>query len=200
MLAEMANDVISPLIGLGPDNPGHSLNVRIGTFLDSYNTEGVTEWGYSTSPSYAKGFAFGAYLLRNWGGAELLGKILANDSVGIPSITAALNEIEPGMTFEKAVERYGEALIFSGASNSAGVLSFDNTVSYTLSGTTYTASAFDIWTRGGPKLFPLTDTSELKAYGLIVQSADAWINKTGSLSITLNKPSSPNVELYVMVR
>jgi hypothetical protein len=153
-----------------------------------------------SSASYAKGFAFGAYLMRNWGGAELLGKILANSSVGIPSITAALDEIEPGMTFEKAVQRYGEALIFSGAAKSAEVLSFDNTVDYTLSGTTYTASAFDIWTMGGPEIFPLTDTSELKAYGLIVQSADAWKNKTGDLTITLNKPSSTDVELYLMVR
>jgi hypothetical protein len=200
MLSLMAEDVISPLIGIGPDNSSHAINTRTGTFLNSYNTEGITEWGTLESTSYAKGFAFGAYLMRNWGGAELLSKILANDSVGIPSVTAALNEIEPGMTFEKAVQRYGEALIFSGASKSAGVLSFDNTVDYTLSGTTYTASAFDIWTMGGPTIFPLTDTSELKAYGLIVQSADAWINKTGSLSITLNKPSSPDVELYVMVR
>jgi hypothetical protein len=53
---------------------------------------------------------------------------------------------------------------------------------------------------GGPKIFPLTDASVLKAYGLIVQSADAWKNKTGNLSITLNKPVSSNVELYLMVR
>jgi hypothetical protein len=200
MLSLMAEDVISPLIGVGPDNSGHPIKTRTGTFLDSYNTEGIAEWGFLESNSYAKGFAFGAYLMRNWGGAELLSKILANNSVDIPSITAALDEIEPGMTFEKAVQRYGEALIFSGATKSADVLSFDNTVEYTFSGTTYTAFAFDIWTMGGPKLFPLTDTSDLKAYGLIVQSADAWKNKTGDLTITLNKPVSPNVELYLMVR
>jgi hypothetical protein len=200
MLSLMAEDVISPLIGIGPDNSDHPIKTYTGTFLNTYNTQGIAEWATLSHASYAKGFAFGAYLMRNWGGAELLGKILANNSVGIPSITAALNEIEPGMTFEKAVQRYGEALIFSGTAKSADVLSFDHTVNYTLSGTTYTASAFDIWTMGGPKLFSLTDTSELKAYGLIVQTADAWKNKTGDLTITLNKPVSPNVELYVMVR
>jgi hypothetical protein len=200
MCSLMAEDVISPLIGVGPDNPNHAINVRIPTFLNTYNTHGITEWTQLSGASYAKGFAFGAYLMRNWGGAELLGKILANNTVDIDSVTAALNEIEPGMTFEKAVQRYGEALIFSDTANSADVLSFDNTVDYTLTGTAYRASAFDIWTMGGPKLFPLTDTSELRAYGLIVQSADGWKNKTGDLTITLNKPSSPNVELYVMVR
>ncbi|MDR1618106.1 MAG: hypothetical protein LBS06_03545, partial [Treponema sp.] len=121
MLSLMAEDVISPLIGIGPDNSGHPIKTRTGTFLASYNTQGIAEWVTLSLASYAKGFAFGAYLMRNWGGAELLGKILANDSVGIPSITAALDEIEPGMTFEKAVQRYGEALIFSGAAKPAEV-------------------------------------------------------------------------------
>jgi hypothetical protein len=88
MLSVMAEDVISPLIGIGPANSGHPIRSRIPTFLNNYHLVGMSEWVTLSSASYAKGFAFGAYLMRNYGGANLLKEMLANNSTNIDSVTA----------------------------------------------------------------------------------------------------------------
>jgi hypothetical protein len=204
MLSELAEDVISPLIGVGPENVMHPIQVRVNAFLETYNQVGITEWRGLQSAAYAKGFAFGAYLMRNYGGPELLGKILANNTTNIESITAALNEIQPGLTFETVLERFGEALVFSGSSMPGNALSFDKTVAKTLNGTKYTAYGFDIWNRpapnnSGPKIFGLSQT-EMRPRSVLVHSADAWKNKSGNFSVTLEKPNDPGIILYLMVR
>ncbi|MDR1912633.1 MAG: hypothetical protein LBQ52_09875 [Helicobacteraceae bacterium] len=201
-LSMMAEDVVDPLIGV---NDYHPIKVRIPTFLTFYDQVGVTEWdNLDSGASYAKGYAFGAYLMRNFGGAQLLKDILANDETNEKSITAALDKFEAGLTFEKALARYGEALVFSGTKKPSGVLSFDNTVNKTIDGTTYTATGFDIWNISsggviGPKVFDLSPR-EMRPHSVRLHSLSAWKNKSGSLSITLEKPANDDVELYIMVR
>jgi len=205
MLSMITEDVIAPLIGIDQTNSGHPIKSRIRTFLSSYNEVGVTEWDTLKSESYAKGYAFGAYLMRNYGGPELLKKILANNTTNIESITAALEEISPGMTFEKALSRYGEAMIYSGSFMPESVVSFDKTVTSTVNGTSYTAYGFDIWNmvRGrrerGPLIFPLTPM-DMKSRSILLQSDNAWTGRSGNISIILEKPTDPDVELFLMVR
>jgi hypothetical protein len=55
---------------------GHPIRSRIPTFLNPHDQLGVTKWETLSSKSYAKGYAFGAYLMRNLGGAQLLKDIL----------------------------------------------------------------------------------------------------------------------------
>jgi hypothetical protein len=169
--------------------------------LGSYYLEGVTEW--DSVNSYAKVFSFGAYLLRNYGGAELLQRILANNTTDIASITSALNQFSSGLTFEQALKRYGEAMIFSGSSMPEGVMTFDKTVEKTIYGRTYTAYGFDIWndfeTTKGPAVLNLNQ-SEMRPHSISVHSTNEWKNLTGNFSITLNKPSAPNVVFYLMVK
>jgi hypothetical protein len=200
-LSMMAEDVIDPFIGITPTSNSHPIRQRISTFLSSYDQVGVTEWDNLGSTSYAKGYAFGAYLMRNFGGAQLLKDILDNNETNEKSITAALDKFEAGLTFEKALARYGEALVFSGTKKPSGVLSFDNTVSKTIDGTTYTATGFDIWSApfSGAKVFDLTPR-EMRPHSVRLHSQEAWKNKSGSLSITLEKPANDDVELYIMVR
>ena len=209
MLAMMAEDIIAPLAGVGPTNSDHVINDMIPYFISTYYKAGVTEWLTGTQDetdfSYESQFAFGAYLLRNYGGAELLQKILANDTTGTDSITAALKENDPEMTFQKAFLRYGEAMIFSGNSMPEGAMSFDKTVTKTINGYTYTASRFDIWNmrRGygvyGPYVFDLNQAA-MKPYSVSLHSAAGWKGISGSFSVTLEKPSSSNVVFYLMVR
>jgi uncharacterized repeat protein (TIGR02543 family) len=203
MLSMMAEDVIAPLIGIPPTNSSHEIRTRMPTALTNYYLEGITEWGTLSSTSYATKFAFGAYLMRNYGGAELLQRILANNTTNIDSITSALNEFESGLTFEKALRRYGEAMIFSGPSMPQGVMTFHKTVTQTISGTEYIAYGFDIWndfgTTKGPYVLGLNQTN-MRPYSITIHSTNGWKNKTGSFSITLNRPSDQNVVLYLMVK
>jgi uncharacterized repeat protein (TIGR02543 family) len=212
MLSMMAEDVIGPLIGITPEDSNHPIGTRIPTFLYTYDWYGVAEWPLLSliGEDYATKFAFGAYLMRNYGGAELLQRILANNTANIDSIASALNGFESGLTFEKTLRRYGEAMIFSGSQMPAGVMTFDKTVTTTISGTTYTAYGFDIWDIShilsfsgtkGPKVLDLSPREmSMSPYSITVHSADGWKNKTGNYSITLNRPSDPNVILYLMVK
>jgi uncharacterized protein YjdB len=160
MLSMMTEDVMASHIGIGVSNPLHVIQVSIPTFLTNYEKVGITEWNTLSNISYAKGYAFGAYLMRNYGGASLLKEILANNSVNTGSVTAALKTTAgSGLSFEEALRRYGEALVFSGTMPS-DVLSFDKTVAKIISSYTYTAAMFNVWNDFGsvkPMIFGSTE-------------------------------------------
>jgi uncharacterized protein YjdB len=208
MLSMLAEDVISPLIGVTPSNSAHRTKQSIPTFLSSYYTVGITEWGTGTpnevATSYAKGYAFGAYLLRNYGGASLLKEMLANDSTNTDSITAALRTVtgNSGLSFEESLRRFGEAMVFSGTMP-AGVWSFDKTVAKTIGSYTYTATKFNIWSDFGttkPKIFGSTEQVAMRPFSITVHQNSAWKGKSGSFSITLQRPSDQYIEFYLMVK
>jgi hypothetical protein len=205
-MSTMTEDIMADIIGIPTTHPDHPLQDKIPDFLDTYNQVGFAEWNEAGVHPYPKGFTFGAYLMRNYGGPDFLRRMLANDTVGIASITEALNEFEPGMTFEKAVRRFGEAMIFSGKSKPAGYLTFDKTVTSAITGYTYTLPAFDIWNTSrfgsgdlGPVVYS-TAQRAMRGYTVLVQQGDTWNNRTGSFSVTFNKPANDSVEMYLMIR
>jgi hypothetical protein len=200
MCSMIAEDVIDPLIGVAPTNPAHPIAGRISGFLRGYANDGVTTGMGSASYSYK--YAFGAYLARNYGGAEFVKNLLANSSTDTASITAALQATagNPGIDFNYALERFGEAFIFSNTEKAT----FNKTVTKTIDGTTYTFTGFNIWdnsygnqTWGGPTIFSSSPSYMLPS-SVYVQSSN-WY--TGSLtSITLNRPTVYGVKLYLMTR
>ena len=202
MLSEMAEDIIAPMIGVDASNWYHPINQRMRRFLVWYDQVGITEWD-SSSNSYSKGFSFGAYLLRNYGGAELLKKILANDTTNVESITSALKEISPEMDFEKALERFSEAMIYSGSQVPEGIMTFDKTVTNTINGLTYTAYGFDIYNDfgsiRGTLIFNLS-TMRMRPHSISIHSVDRWKNLFGNFSITLEIPANENIMLYLLVK
>jgi len=209
MLSMMTEDIIAPLIGIPATSRDHIIQHRTPRFLRHYADAGITEWRTdslsNTLNSYANGFAFGAFLLRNFGGANLLRRILANNTVGIASISLALIEVSQGMTFERALARYGEALIFSGRAVPEGVLTLDRTTTSTVNGVTYTAFAFNIWNMFrmgggmGPYFFDLAPRA-MRPHSISIHSTSAWRNRSGDFSITLERPDNANVAFYLMVR
>jgi hypothetical protein len=203
MMSMMTEDVMLNYLGLSDAK----VKSRMGDFLGIYYTEAMTTFN---SASYGKKWAFGSYLLRNYGGAELLSKMIANNKVGIGSITEALNEIYPGLTFEQVLLRYGEFMLLSSQSQDAGVVTFNKTVSSAIGSYTYTIPGYDIWSlerienntwmnRFGP-LIATTTPSGMYGYSVLLHSDNAWTNKTGSFSITLNRPNSANIELFLIVK
>jgi len=207
MLAMMTEDLISPLIGISPESRSHPLQERIPVFLESYYRAGVTEWdsGAAILDYYAVTYAFGAYLLRNFGGPVLLREILANSNTGTDSISAALQKVS-GVSFGQSLSRFGEAMLFGGSSRPAGTLSFDNTVSSTVGGTRYTAHSFDIWSMQqwpsndtGPRIFGIGQM-DIRPHSVMLHSTAEWLTVSGAISITLERPEDPAIELYLMVR
>jgi hypothetical protein len=214
MLSMLAEDMISPLIGIAPTNTGHPTPSRISGFLTAYPNEGVTDWNNDLD-SYSYKYAFGAYLARNYGGAELVQNILANNTTNTASITAALQATSgnpSGIDFDYAVEKFAEAFIFTDPV--AGRATFNKTVAKTIAGDTYTFEAFDIWNNydltvpaggyympwSGPTVYTLTSHPNMHPYSVFVQSkATDW--RTGTLSsVQLKQPADSGVKLFLMIR
>ncbi|MDR2807985.1 MAG: hypothetical protein LBB43_03145 [Spirochaetaceae bacterium] len=204
MLSLMAEDIIDPLLGITLKNTEHPVNIWMPYFLNVYYSTGLTEWHEPIS--YATAFAFGAYLTRNFGGAALLYEIAHNDAVDIESLSMAIGALNKGQTFDQAMSRYGEALIFSG-NTPAHVLSFDRTVTSRIKDIDYTLNGFDIWKMDnaynskGPLVFDISKTNpDLYNHSVLIQSYDSWQNATGQLTTTVVKPSNTSIELYLMLK
>jgi len=130
--------------------------------------------------------------------------MFANNSSNIASITAALRTVNgnSGLSFEEALRRFGEAMIFSGTMPT-DVLSFDKTDTRTVNGYFYTATKFNIWSGSfsGPTIFGSNQQVDMRPYSLTVhQGGTAWKNQTGNITITLQRPTDLNVEFYLMVK
>ena len=103
MLSMLSEDIFTDLLGIALENaPASRLN-----FFNAYYPLGFYQWRSGTDYfpsgdvyiSYANSYAFGAYLLRNFGGIELIKKISQNDSVDEESITKALKSLGYDFTF-----------------------------------------------------------------------------------------------------
>ena len=213
MLSAMAEDIMAYTIGIPLTDGGYIVHQRMIPFLQTYFMFGIDEWydqyesnNLSRLAHYSKVFAFGAYLMRNFGGVELLSKIMSNDAVGIESITMALDEIYPGLTFEHALSRFGETLGFNRFYQDS-VLTFDKAINDTINGITYIAPGIDVlsiaWNNIGiymPTIYRISQ-DDMRPHSISrVYSDDDWLNITGDFRLTFEKPSDPDVLLFLMMQ
>ena len=206
LLSKMAEDIIAPILSI--DAPSYHMP----WYLATYDLVGITDWDTSndtlTDASYDKSYAFGAYLLRNYGGARLLESILSNNSVDIQSLNSALSQIA-GISFEQAFRNFAQALIHYGISDpDNGPPSFNRSNTSNVGGTTYNLSRIDIWNMDRPGrsgypggkgtlIFNIAPT-QMRPYSIMIQSTNAWRNLSGNFSITLELPRNASVELDLL--
>jgi hypothetical protein len=217
MLSMLAEDMIAPLIGIKQASGGHPVDVRIPLFLAGYNRAGVSDWlsGDEDYFSYSNVYAFGAFLARNFGGAELVKEIVSNPLINMESVSSGLNKVNPGRfpsaasAFTDALGLYPQSFVYSGSRKPSGVYTFDKTDSRTINGTTYIFEGFDIWKipnaasgyGNGPTVFNLSDYwVSMRGQSVVLLSRPEWLRKTGTLTIELERPASPDIDLYLMVR
>ncbi|MGN0724459.1 MAG: hypothetical protein ACI4LT_10680 [Treponema sp.] len=103
MLSMLSEDVFTDLLGIALENaPANRLN-----FFNAYYPLGFYKWRTESNYlpygdvyiSYANSYAFGSYLLRNFGGVGLIKEIAQNDFVDEKSITEALKSLGKNLTF-----------------------------------------------------------------------------------------------------
>jgi hypothetical protein len=199
MLSMLAEDVIGPLVGILADR--HVTNMRIPGWLLQYADYSVMSWPSSgnTIPYYQSNYAFGAYLMRNFGGPALFSAIAKSSTSGRGSIDRFMrifNGVEIDTAY--AMARFSEALVYSGLSMPTGVLTFDKTVPdpidgqpYTIDGQSYTFKAFDIWSTDGPLTREYAQMPNYAAPANTVQlyTDEAWAEEIaasgGNLTIRL---------------
>ena len=114
MLSMLSEDIFTDLLGIELENaPANRLN-----FFNAYYPLGFYQWrsGSDYCPSgdvyisYANSYAFGAYLLRNFGGIELIKEICQNDFVDEESITKALESLDYDFTFSDVLLNFYQIL------------------------------------------------------------------------------------------
>ena len=99
MLSMTTEDMFHSYLGIKDED---SAKGRLPNFNFYYNY-GFNCWDNKNIPNsiaYANTYAFGAYLVRNFGGIELLKEIAQNDYVGEASITMALRKCNKNYTYE----------------------------------------------------------------------------------------------------
>jgi hypothetical protein len=200
MLSMLAEDVIGPLVGIPANTDGHVIEERIPYWLYTYMNSGVMQWPYTSQnvlAFYASNYAFGAYLVRNFGGPTLLEDIAKSPSGGKASLDESLRKFNgANIDSQYALARFGEVLVYSGNKKPDGAYSFDKTVTQTVGGKNYTFFGFDVWntyqtgsaTRKGPWIDSRSGVSaQIQPYGVFVTQDSAWKNKSGSLVINLSR-------------
>jgi hypothetical protein len=120
MLSMLAEDMISPKIGITVESDGHPIQARIPVFNAYFWFGSITDWSNSSlAVSYASAYTFGAFLARNFGGAAFVRDLFQNDSVNEDSIIAALNASgnsgAVGMTFGDLLARFSRSLVTNAA-------------------------------------------------------------------------------------
>jgi len=142
MLAETTEDVVASKIGIpGPravdaeDGSAGEPDNQYGRY-PGFNAAGralsLTQWGYSV-PDYSKVSAFGAYLIRQYGGPKLLHDIMHNAYTDQQAVLDAVHRY-PGAeykTFDNLLRDWGVAVLLSDQTTLPDALPQYNTGAYT---------------------------------------------------------------------
>jgi hypothetical protein len=111
MMSMVCEDMMQSYLNISDDDSPKS-RFR---YFNYYYPYGMTYWRSGTDVliSYANAYAFGAYLARNYGGAELIHEIASNHSVDMDSITAALQAQGYSETCTSVFLKEGQALVYT---------------------------------------------------------------------------------------
>lgn len=220
---EMASMVTEDLVAdkLGVPGPRGLVSLAAGTakvsggrfpdFVSYHDVLSLTGWGTSGDPtsdnwtleSYANAYAFGSWLVRNYGGPALLGSLVSNNLVDAGAVVAAVNANGgTGETFASLVRHWGLA-VFLGNSSTAPFQYSNGGNPFSWSGGSFRAGEINVaayWdsytNQLGPYVFPGVLPSGAQVYpGATL--FDRVETLSGPVSHTLTLP--PNVALTVVV-
>ena len=110
MLAMVAEDLFKDYLEITDDESSIG---RLPYYFDRNTDKGFKVWlsGEDAYYSYANCFAYGAYLVRNYGGVELLSELALNNQTNEASITAALKKLGYNKTFEDTLMEFPMVLL-----------------------------------------------------------------------------------------
>lgn len=211
MLSMLVEDIVRDHIGV---SIASSPIERTNEFVDGYYLSGVTDWltGWpDVLDSYASSFMFGAFMTRNFGGADLIKAMMDSNSVNQSSVTDALVSTGASSTsFNAVFDRYHTALIYSleDLPDDILVINTPSTVSSTINGVIYNQTAFDIYGYDnsytpdpGPVVISADYKLALRPRGMSIHSDSTWFNLTGIQTINFNIVApAPGVKYYLMFR
>jgi hypothetical protein len=165
-------------------------------FFNYYKYIGPTVWysGMSALINYSVNYAFGSYLARNFGGAELFREIVQNSGTDEQAIIMALDAIGYQETFDSLLQKWGVAVLLSDQTDLTGGYRYNTGGAFTtiVDGIAYNLGSIDLfnYTYGsltGPLLLSPTDLSDLDGH---YQTSNTYVQvgtaETGVFSRTID--------------
>ena len=152
MLSQLAEDIFSGYLNLKTESTAIS---KLELFK-MFTNFGVTYWNnddpVETQASYSVNYAFGAYLLRNYGGADLLAALTSHDTPGTGkdvinnafSILGLKNNDGGDLTFEDAAAAFYQVCIYTSKEDADKGMSLNKEVKFSVGDITVTAPAIDL--------------------------------------------------------
>jgi len=196
MLSETTEDLVATKI---KHTGSRGVDPLIGSAGDPNNSEGryplfnannrlsLTAW-QGNIENYSNVNAFGAYLIRNYGGAKVLHDIMYNTHLDEQAVVSAVNQAPngAGKTFNDLLKEWGTAVLLSDNDNLSTNLPVYNTGDFTLD--TYKNSTYKI---GSVNFFNYSPAPKVSnAVGTIEKQGNYYYkvgtNVTGDISIDLN--------------
>lgn len=208
MASMMAEDFLADKMAVnGPRGVSYSdstagssgnTNGRLPMF-NSYNYIGPTVWysGTSSLINYAVNYAFGSYLARNYGGAELFRNIVQSQYTDYRAITSAVETMGYDETFASLLQKWGAAVLLSDQTDQSQGYRYNigGAFTSTLSGIDYNLGSINLFnyeynSLSGPYLFtPSTLSSLGRHYALSNTYVLVAEGETGLFSETVDMPS-----------
>lgn len=152
MLSQLAEDIFSGYLNLKTESTAIS---KLELFK-MFTNFGVTYWNnddpVNNQASYSVNYAFGAYLLRNYGGAALLAALTSHDTPGTGkevinnafSILGLKNNDGGDLTFEDAAAAFYQVCIYTSKEDADKGMSLNKEVKFSVGDITVTAPAIDL--------------------------------------------------------
>jgi hypothetical protein len=197
MMSEATEDLLATKIGYkGPrnvdpnDGSAGSPNNDGGRFpvFNANNSLSLISWGNDVA-HYGKISSFGTYLLRNYGGAALLHKLMSSNSYDKQALLEATGESD----LHKLVNNWGTAVIFSDQTSIEGNLRYN---SGTFFNTSYAGANYSL---GSINFFNYTPAPKFQNSGTIDNYANLYSkvgeNLSGTINLTVNAPKGATLTL-----
>lgn len=127
MLSMLCEDLLQEAMGLKETVQSG----RIPNFNGYYYYSGIAQYLSSNSwVSYGTAYAFGAWLIRNYGGTKLVHEMSTNNKQGIESVVNAVNSVNgKNLTWDQLMEEYIKAVGLRSAYSKTNKLPTLNTTS-----------------------------------------------------------------------
>ncbi len=196
MLSMLAEDYVHKKLGI---NDGGNLSRRLSRFVKSYFDVGLEYRTDKVLESYASAYAFGAWLVREYGGEELLRELSQNAAVNLASVVQAVSVVNGKKTsIGSLLGEYTQACVFNKE------LVYDYPTFNQQAGYFY---PIKLWPDNegppdsvrGPILYGYNDQYELRPYGINLVEIGT-VDSPGGVLIRFNETGAANQKLYVFIQ
>lgn len=225
MLSMVCEDLLQDIIGIEDKDSPRS---RLSSFNYGYILNGANEWFDDDNVlySYAHAYAFGAFLARNYGGAEFIKAMVENECVDFESISEAVEKMTGSdISFDVLLQEFARSLCYPegfegteddeesplGKANSRGLKHFYKGNSSTIDGYEYTLRPIrladyhfgyydennKVQYKYGPYYLDADKLYDLRPFGISVHTLDV---QSGEVTFDYTKPSSSYVDVYFVIQ